>query len=161
MPNRRRTMWEDTLFAQNVTNGTQELCAIDGTNSVADSQGMTLTRLILDLSFASRTVSGSWGVANVDIGVGLTSREAFSAGVVADPSSETEEPSRGWIYRNRVLVSQNGTGTPVTMRVIADIRAQRRLDEGRIYIVVDHTVILGTVFALQFAGISRALFKLP
>jgi len=161
MADRRRTMWEDTLFNEALGTGLQLRKAIDGTNSVADSQGMTLTRLIVDLTFLSRTVSGGWGVANVDIGMGLTSREAFTAGVLADPQAETEEPSRGWIYRNRILVSQNGTGTDVIQRITVDLRTQRRLDEGRIFIVVDHLVILGTAFTLHIGGITRALFKLP
>ena len=162
MPNRRRTTWQDTFLQNNTVSGAQSLIALDGVLSVADSQGLTLTRLIGDISCSSNTVAGAFGVERFSFGVGMASREAFAAGIVPDPNSNVEEPPRGWVYKNTVAVSQNGIGTNVvTARVIFDIRAQRKLDSGRLFLAVNVDNVTGTSFTGNVTGLIRALFLLP
>ena len=135
MPGRRRgTTWLDTTLNTVISEGAAGLLtALDGTLSVADSQGLTLTRMIGDLSFHSNTLAGgAWGVQRVAIGMGMCSREAFTAGVTPDPDSAVEETARGWVYRTILAVAQNGAGAPVVERIQFDIHAQRRLDSGRV-----------------------------
>ncbi len=162
MANRRRTSWEDSVLANTIVVGTQTLLSIDGTPSVDTGQGRTLTRVIGDLVFVSTTVAGAWGVNRMGIGIGGCSREAFTAGVVPDPLSETEEPPRGWIYRHVAVMSQNGIGTPVVSgRVQFDIRAQRRLDSGRHFLAFDNEAQFGTTASYRVIGLVRALYLLP
>jgi len=161
--NRRRTQWIDTNVNVNVSEGAAGVPAdLDGNLSVADSQGLTLTRMIIDLSTSSATVAGAWGIQRLAIGMGMASREAFTASVLPSPESPTEEPARGWVWRTNVLVGQNGTGGAVLgPRIMADVRAQRRLDSGRFFIKLNNTDILGTGFDVRVVGMIRSLFLLP
>jgi len=159
--NRRRTTWEDRVLGQTLVAGAQLLIRVDGTNSVADSQGLTLTRVIIDMYLMSTSIAGAYGVQAVDYGVLGMSRESFAAGISPDPGSESEEPMRGWVVRNRVAVAQNGIGTPVTVRIQHDLHAQRRLDEGVIAMVFDNSNVLGTSASVLVLGLVRCLFLLP
>ena len=158
----RRTTWEDTAFAVGIATGAQQLTALDGVLSQADAQGLTLTRMIIDLSCFSSTVAGAWGVQRLALGVGIASREALAASAVPDPNTDTEEPPRGWVWKTTVAIAQNGIGTPVvTARIMVDNRAKRRLDSGRLYIALNNDAELGTTFAVRIIGNIRALFLLP
>ncbi len=158
---RRKTTWLDTVLSFQVSNGSQVVRAIDGTPSVGDAQGRTLTRLIGKLAFHSTTVAGAWGVQNMFMGAGAASREAFTAGALPDPGSPTEEPTLGWIYRGHVAVAQNGSGAPVVFVVEFDLRAQRKLDSGRHWMSFENTDIDGTSFTMAVNGFVRALYLLP
>ena len=163
MPGRRRSAWTDSQMNTEVAEGSAGLTTdLDGTLSVADSQGLTLTRLLIDLSFYSRVIAGAHGIQRVALGIGMCSREAFTAGVVPDPESDVEFPARGWIYRTIFAVAQNGIGAPVIQRQLTlDLRAQRRLDNGRMFLRMVNTDISGTGFDVSMTGIVRALFLLP
>jgi len=121
----------------------------------------TLIRTILRLELFSETVAGAWGTQRVDIGIGITSQEAFAAGVVPDPNTDGDQPSRGWIYRTRVVPSQNSAGAPVVLTLAADIRAARKLDDGECYLVVNNSTTTGTSFTVRQSGIIRQLWLLP
>ncbi len=160
---RRRTQWIDTNQNSNVSEGSVGVVNdLDGTLSVADSQGLTLTRMIVDLSTASATIGGAWGIQRLAIGMGMASREAFTAAALPSPESPSEEPARGWVYRTNVLVGQNGDGGAILgPRIMVDIRAQRRLDSGRFFIKMINTDVLGTGFDVRVTGMIRCLFLLP
>ena len=159
----RRTTWHDVgLKATTVSEGATGVnIALDGTLSVADVQGLTLTRTLGNLYFMSMTVAGAWGIQALSFGIGISSREAFTAGVLPDPEGDTEEPLNGWVIRNVVAVAQNGIGGAVIQRVHFDIRAQRRLDSGRLYLRMVNTDVRGTGFTVGVVGQIRTLFKLP
>ena len=144
-----------------ISSAGQSLLALDGTLSQADAQGLTLTRLIGTLSMGSSTVAGAWGTGRLAVGVGIASREAFTAGIVPDPRSETEEPPRGWVYKTIEGIAQNGISTPVLTHVRFDIRSQRKLDSGRLYLALDYDSELGTTFVARVFGLVRALYLLP
>ena len=101
MANRRRITWESTIVNQLVeADLAGERIALDGVLSQSDAQGLTLTRTIGMLSMVSNTVAGAWGVQCVAFGIGMSSREAFTAEALPSPNSNDEEPARGWIYQN-------------------------------------------------------------
>jgi len=81
--------------------------------------------------------------------------------VVADPNTAGDQPSRGWIYRSRILVSQNGVSTPISVMLQGDIRSGRKLDDGECYLVLNNTAELGTSFTVAVSGIVRQLWLLP
>ena len=159
---KRRTSWEDTIFdADAIAEGSAGVnFALDGTLSQADSQGLTLTRCIGDLTFLSGTTAGANGQQRLSLGIGMASREAFTAGVLPDPESETEEPARGWVYRTVLGVTQSVQAQPM-VRLQFDIRAQRRLDSGRLWVRVVNLDVGGTGFNILVCGIVRSLFLLP
>ena len=81
--------------------------------AVVDTRGWTVTRMLGELVCLSASVAGAWGAGKVDIGIGVISREGVTGGVYPDPNAEADEPTRGWLWRTRLVVAQNGIGTPV------------------------------------------------
>ena len=123
-------------------------------------EGVTLTRAIGSLSFFSGTVAGAWGKQILDIGIGIASREAVTAGVVPDPNVAADRPPRGWLYRARRVVEQNGAGAPIVLWVPFDIRAQRRMDEADLFLAINSTGSTGTAFTTEAAVLIRFLLLL-
>ena len=158
---RRASDWIDTLIGFTVATGAQDLTSLMTGVAPVNVRRQTLVRTLIDLSLYSTSVAGAWGTQIAAVGIGITSQEAFAAGVVADPITAGDQPSRGWIYRNRLVVAQNGEGHPVVHRLQADIRAARKLDDGECFIVTNNTTDLGTSFTLQAVGIVRQLWLLP
>ena len=157
----RQTDWLDTIVGQVTTTGSQTLLSLMTGVAPVNVRRQTLVRTIVTLQLMSTTVAGAWGVQVLDIGIGITSQEAFAAGVVADPLTSNDQPSRGWIYRTRKSVAQNGIGAVVIYEVHADIRAGRKLDDGECYLVVNNSSAFGTSFSVAQRGLIRQLWLLP
>ena len=118
-------------------------------------------RTIGNLWLASATVAGAWGYGYVDIGTGVISQEAVGATVFPDPNNVLDYPVRGWTFRERCGVFQNGTGTDVFTRCIIDTTAQRKLETGEYYIIMNHVMTIGTNFTVKVFGSLRVLLLLP
>ena len=112
----RHTLWLDTLIDVSIADGARNVVSLMGGASVADVRNITLVRTVFDLWLCSATVAGAYGVHIVDIGMGITSQEAFLVGVLADPDTQADQPARGWIYRTRCPVTQNGISTSIVHR---------------------------------------------
>ncbi len=157
----RATDWIDTLVSMSpASGGSSNVSLITGAAPI-NMRGVTLIRTIVSLSLVSTTVAGAWGVQQAQIAIGITSQEAFAAGVFPDPSSATDKPPRGWVYRTSAPVTQNGISTPVHTWVQADIRGARKIENGELFLIVDNDAVLGTAFQLRVTGIVRVLMKLP
>ncbi len=161
MPSRRATDWIDTLLDFTVATGAQDLTSLMTGVAPVNVRRQTLIRSLITLDIASTTTAGAWGTQTADIGIGITSQEAFAAGVVADPITANDQPSRGWIYRTRRMIAQNGIGAVVRYTVQADIRASRKLDDGECFLVTNNTTGQGTAFSLRVVGLVRQLWLLP
>jgi len=161
MASRRATDWIDTLFGETVATGAQQLVSLMTGVAPVNVRRQTLIRTLITLDVTSETVAGVWGTQTLDLGIGITSQEAFAAGVVADPITANDQPSRGWIYRTRRVIAQNGSGGKVVYTVQADIRASRKLDDGECYIVFNNGTTLGTAFTIRVTGLVRQLWLLP
>ncbi len=161
MPSRRATDWIDTNLIAATATGAQSLVSLMSGVAPVNVRRQTLVRTIIELDLYSLTVAGAWGTQVIDIGIGITSQEAFAAGVVADPNVSNDQPSRGWIYRTRRVVAQEATGGNILHPLRADIRASRKLDDGECYIVINNTTDLGTAFTVQATGLIRQLWLLP
>ena len=157
----RQTDWVDTLVGFNLATGTQDNTRIDGGSTQVVLRGVTIIRTILNLSVISLSIAGAYGVQAMNFGIGISSREAFNAGVFPDPEIATDKPSRGWLWRHHLLASQNGTGTPIVSVVHADIRGARKIEDGIVYLIVANTPVIGTTFTASVQGIVRQLVKLP
>ena len=156
----RPTDWQDTVFNQSAVAGAQNSISLDGVLTAADLRGTTLIRTIIRLNLQSATVAGAWGSQRADIGIGIVSRDAFTAGSFPDPVTGDDKPPRGWVWRDSVGVAQNGVGGPIIVRVDADIRGARKIENGRLVLVWNNTNILGTSAVLQLYGLIRVLMKL-
>jgi len=161
MPNRRLTDWIDTLVNISAATGAQANVSLMTGVAPVNVRRQTLVRSIVQLQLFSVTVAGAWGVQIADVGVGITSQEAFAAGVLADPATPGDQPSRGWIYRTRKVVAQNGIGAQVLYEITVDIRAGRKLDDGECYLILENTAVAGTTFTVRASGIVRQLWMLP
>ncbi len=161
MPSRRATDWIDTLVVMSASSGAQDFLSLMTGVAPVNVRRQTLVRTIIDLELFSTTVAGAWGTQRIDLGVGIASQEAFAAGVLADPDVAGDQPSRGWIFRTRRMVSQNGIGGQILHHVHVDIKAGRKLDDGEAYIIMNSTADLGTAFTTRAVGIVRQLWLLP
>ena len=158
----RRTAWADALVANNVGSGSQLGIDIGGGMSAIDKEGRTITRLIGELGLYSTTVAGLWGVQALDLGIAVIDGDAATALVFPDPNSASDEPPRGWLFRTRCIVAQNGSGAPVVYKCMFDLHAQRKLYGGGILMLIaNNTSLLGTSFIIQIGGIIRSLNLLP
>ena len=157
----RPTIWIDSRIGIAPTSGGSANSSLFGALSPTELTRSTITRMLIRLEFVSETVAGAWGVQLADVGIGITSQEAFAASTLPDPSVAGDKPSRGWLYRNQIMVSQNGISTDMKTTVVADIRSQRKVDDGELFIIVDSTALLGTSFTMQMRGMIRTLVRLP
>jgi len=125
----------------------------------------TVTRLIVDLEVGMQATSESEGEMVIDVGVGVCSDEAFVLGSTAipDPNIEGDYPMNGWLYIATGWVTQSlpTGGTPTAMWRTnavfkADIRTQRKVDRGRLFLKLQNTdITLGQT--VRVVGRVRAL----
>jgi len=161
MASRRATDWIDTVVDLSISAGAQELLSLMTGVAPVNVRRQTLIRTLIGLTLSSATVAGVWGTRVLSTGIGITSQEAFAAGVVADPITANDQPSRGWIYRDRRTVAQNAAGSPIVFDMRADLRGARKLDDGECYLVMNNTTGLGTSFDIVVTGLIRQLWLLP
>ena len=164
----RTPYWIDTLVSTQLATGGVGAPFIDQDPSQGDARGVTLERIVLHLQFATTTEGGVEGLSVIDAGIGVASREAFALGVsgLPDPQSALERPARGWLWRDRIMVRETIQGTNLVSpgsiaEVRLDLRAKRKIDDGRMYLSLTNGILAGTGFAIQVSGIVRVLCLLP
>ncbi len=157
----RKTDWIDSRIGLTVASASTDFVEVDGGSTQVVQRGTTVIRTIVDLYLQSSTVAGAWGTQVLDCGIGMSTREAFTAGILPDPGAVGDDPIRGWIYRGSSLVSQNGVGGVVVFRLTADIRGARMIDNGKVWLKCDSSPIAGTAFTTFVRGLIRVLVKLP
>ena len=156
----RRTVWVDNLLNIGAGTGAENRVSLLTGMAPADTRGTTIVRMVYDFNLMSQTTAGAWGIQLVDIGVGIASQEAFTAAVLPDPNAD-ERPVRGWMFRTRCVVSQNGVGTRILFPCIGDLRSSRKLDDGELYFTFHNAALFGSSFTVQIVGIWRVLLMLP
>ena len=157
----RRTTWIDNLssFVVAPGGGQQSQSLLQGV-APEDTRGTTVVRVLYDLQLHSTSVAGAWGVQALDLAFGVTSQEAFAAGVFPDPNAD-ERPVGGWMFRTRCVIAQNGAGAPILTSCKGDLRSGRKLDAGEVYVVANNSDLDGTAFTVRVTGIIRLLLMLP
>ena len=157
----RHRAWSTKLISDNYpASGTQiieDLLVILPVNPV-----QTVVRIVLHLGLILTDASGVLdGTVEMDLAIGVSSEEAFTAGVVPDPNVETEVPAAGWLWRERLWVQYSNTGSPVDrytpMEVRADLRAMRKVDRGILYMVSQASTVQGTFDDVTLIGVVRSL----
>ena len=122
----------------------------------------TVTRILPGLSLVPSTFNANAsGVQIVSLGIGVTSQEAFSAGVVPDPNVSTDYPPRGWLWAATYSIEYDrvaGTGlhwSPV--RIDVDLRANRKVDRGILFLAACNANVSGNGLDVDIVGRFRCL----
>jgi len=156
-PSRRRMTWIDNLFSVDLTTGGQTVQGLLAAVSANDMVGRTLTRTILCLDY-NPPIDIPSGRQNVFMGIGIASQDAFLGSVTPDPETEADQPMGGWIYRCRHTVSARSAGG---LRIDADIRSQRKIQTGELYMVITNLADEGVAFTINIRCLTRTLWRLP
>jgi len=161
---RRQTLWVDTLHTSIIASGGEAAVTLQAELDVTQAKfaGLTLVRVILCHDYSYAIHDSGEGSAALDIGIGLTSQEAFAAAVHPDPNVTTDHPTRGWIYRCRhKLHGFAADQAAVDVRTVyRDLRAKRKIENGELYMTWFNTLLSGTASSVQVVGITRCLFEL-
>ena len=160
MVSRRDRVWGDTIFTNVPFNDlTPVLADIRGAIQVPDRY--TVVRLILNLVVHFDTVDEAENAGLCHLGVGVTSFEAFTAGVVPDPETSTDYPIHGWLFLGSELLQQSLPGAGGIQTRYAsfqkDLRASRKVDRGVLYAMFNMINIDGVPQGF-ISGRIRALF---
>ena len=159
MPN---TFWIDTLVNETIAVASEAVVSLITGIGSAQSRGdqMTLLRTILGIDIAAAVHDSGEGSSIVTYGIGVTSQEAFAAGIVPDPEVQTDFPTRGWVIREqyRVFSFEAGVADVHVRRIEKDIRARRKLENGESYIVIENTGLDGAPQPIIFLGLVRQLW---
>jgi len=123
---------------------------------------LTAVRVIGDLTFQyspNSTIVDS--LSKVDVGVGVTSLEAFTVGGASlpNPSDENQYPPRGWLYVSTQPVYQQAESTGVINAVARfqfDLRAMRKVDKGVLFLTMEQNNIL-VGGSMRIVGRTRVL----
>jgi len=154
--------WIDTRLTATVSVGTQRLVSLmTGISAIATrTSQMTLLRTIVGFDIALAVHDSGEGSQICATGIGIASQESFAAGTVSDPGTETDFPTRGWIWRANYRIWGFAADQPTifTRRVDLDLRSKRKLENGEAFIAFDNTDAEGVSNTLQVFGLIRQLW---
>ncbi len=158
---RRRRAWCDILVNQAVATADQSI-PVDILIDFPDTDVKTVVRLIGSLTvFPADFNATNDASMQIDLGIGVGSREAFTALVVPDPNVQADYPTLGWLYiTTKMVLMNNSSGTLEFLKVAEinfDIRANRKVDKGVLYLVWNNTAAQGTGYTVRMVGRIRAL----
>ena len=158
---RRPRAWADRIISLGVTSGAQTI-PFDLLADLPDTTVKTVTRLIGTFTLVPSDLDAAVTSAQrIDMGIGVASQEAFTAGVVPDPNVQADYPALGWLWiDSQTVIKVNASGTTEAFlypTVHFDIGAQRKVDRGIIYFVANNTLILGSAMGIQVVGRIRTL----
>jgi hypothetical protein len=164
MPERRRSLWVDTVFLVLVATGTQSYVDLMGSLLETETRlsRLTLVRTIIGIDIANNVHDSGEGSQQAGMGVFVISREAALAGVASlpHPNVAADFPTLPWVYRAfyRIFGFAADDPTIFTRRVDLDIRSQRKVDNGELGIVLSNDAFEGATALVSFTGIIRCLF---
>jgi len=160
---RRGTAWDDQMLDVLLTNGSQEEFQLLPAVTDPQKRGYTLVRMLFNMTFTAAVPGAVSGQMHTDIGIALVSADAFVAGAVPDPSTDSDFPVSGWLFRHRCLIWDETLATgivPIHM-VKEDLRAMRKLDRSFLTLILETSGVEGTTFTVRAHGLIRSLYKLP
>jgi len=164
MPDRRPSLWVDTLFVVNLASGGAVVQDLMGTlleNETRLSQ-LTLVRTIVGIDVAYTVHDSSEGSQLGALGIFVAGREAVLAGVASmpHPNVAADFPALPWVMRAqyRVYGFSADQAAVYDRRVDLDIRSQRKLANGELVVVFTNDAFEGIAASVSFTGMIRCLF---
>ena len=160
----RNRSWADSRFLA----ATLAINAEVHTNLLANAptvDTLTAVRIVGDLIVEFDPTSTHSDQLNlVEVGIGVTSTEAFAAGSASLPSvaSETEYPPRGWLYLDGTTCMNtiDATNQAIQMRPARfqfDVRAMRKIDKGILFMSIASRLGKGGGVTTLISGRVRVL----
>ena len=158
---RRRRAWADTIVNEAISSGGQIIENLLANAPTVDT--LTVSRMVGYLEVTPIITSEVEYMQIIDVGIGVVSVDAFAAGAgsLPNPTVETDYPSLGWLYAARRMTWQFKAGNNEQQRHVAvfdfDIGAMRKIDKGRLFMMVSNSQGQGTATAATIIGRIRAL----
>lgn len=156
----RPRVWDDLHLEQSCVDGVGQVLQMVS----QDVQDITAVRVVGRLFFGPQSISATdQAITRLDIGIGITSVDAFNVGITAIPDVTvgTAFPPRGWLWKTTMYThKENNTGSIESVYVDSldiDIRAARKLDRGIMYVTFEANDMSGTAHTTRLAGLLRTL----
>jgi len=155
-------LWIDTDVNLLAASGAQAsdslMTGVSATQTRFDQ--MTLLRTIVGIDIAYTVHDSGEGSQIVSIGTGIMSQEAFAASAFSDPETDTDFPTRGWVWRARYRIFGFAADQPAvfTRRVDLDLRSQRKLENGESFVIMTNTANEGVASSVRITGLIRQLW---
>ena len=161
MPSIRRRAWADKRYpGSNLVAGSDIIDDLLVDAPTVDT--LTAIRIIGDLTIQySPDLSTVDSLSVVDVGIGVSSVEAFGVGAAGTPAPDisTQYPPRGWLYADTqpVWSSADTVSDQIAIaRFQFEIRSMRKIDKGILFIrMVNTNVVVGA--AMRVTGRVRTL----
>ena len=164
MPDRRRSLWVDTLVGFTVSSNSEASSDLMGSlleNETRLSQ-LTLVRTIVGVDIAYSVHDAGEGSQQAAIGIALVGREAAAAGVASlpQPDIEADFPATPWVWRARYRIYGFAADQPAVFnrRIDLDLRSQRKMANGELALIMANNPQEGVATTLFFSGMIRCLF---
>ncbi len=156
---RRRRAWGDTRFAGTTLAASATLKS-DLLVGLAPADTKTVTRIIGDVRIYGDPAVEVFYEGASDLAIGVVSKEAFDLETLPDPDAVADYPQQGWLYVATQAVHQVESPTEwaqtVNARFVFDIKAQRKVDRGVLFMTILNTTIVTSVVH-HVVGRVRAL----
>ena len=154
----RNRAWIDSRVIILLTATQVSIDLLGSPKSDTITQVRSIGRLFFAPNLPDAVVTGN---QFIDMGIGVVTADALTAGAVPDPAVAGDSPARGWVYRSTVgMHHNNSSGTlqgylyPI---VTWDVVGQRKVDKGKLILTMDKGVLSGTAFNLDVIGLVRTL----
>ena len=155
---RRATSWIDTSFSTFLgPGGAQFFASLIGGLTANDLAGATVTRMLLRMSFTYSATTPVDSVQGITVAIGMASREAFAASILPDSEVDGDYPERGWLYRDVFSYVQDSVNMAPAYHIREEVRSQRKLDNGQLYLALSNNDVSGTADSVQCRGLVRVL----
>jgi len=150
---RRAREWFDTTLNFSVAAGGQGFLALSPFLLDDERKGATIVRTLIDFWISTVT-------ANVFLdayaGITFVTDDALSAGVLPDPSDDTDQP--GWMWKKKIVVVSTSENVPEARNTLVDLRSMRKFPGES----VNPTFIIDSVSgAFDVDGLIRMLVLKP
>ena len=157
----RHMFWTDTLLNDQISsNSFTSQTLLQDIDPTESRNGMTLTRTLICLDIGHFIHDSGEGSQMVTMGIGVAPSIAIIGSNTPQPEVATEFPTRGWVWRCRYRTFGFAADQPAVFNrnVHLDIRSQRKLDNGDLFLRVQNSNLEGATGTILVTGIIRTLW---
>ena len=158
----RNRAWADVRIVEALGSGSSVLKDLLAGAPVVDT--LTVIRLVGEIRLSASPQGENEYEQTIDIGIGVSSSQAFATAGALPDLKTLGFPPRGWLYKATDVCYQSlpTGGTPTAMwrkdcLFKFDLRAMRKIDKGTLYMELENTARVGTATTLNITGFIRAL----